>query len=94
MKAVESECISALWRILKSSDDQELIQTIGRVAKEVCLEAHQDYVHRKLLQDGVMNMLLRLSKIEVPELKHDVSCALYALTTGNDTTKVIITTTG
>lgn len=32
--------------------------------------------------DGVMNMLLRLSKVEVPEVKLDVSAAILALTCG------------
>ena len=89
IKAVESDCINALWRILKSQDDESLIIIMGRIAKEVCCEAFNDAIHKKLLADGIMNMLLRLSKIEIPQLKYDISCCLYALTTAGDILKVL-----
>ena len=48
-----------------------------------------DRIQKKLLADGVLSILLKLSKIELPMLKLDLSCSIYSMTQGIDTLKVL-----
>jgi len=92
--AVEAEAAAALWKLLKghgsTADGNEgTLFRIGRIVKEMCAEAVNEAVQKKLLSDGVMSIILKLSKLEIPELKLDLSFAIYSLSQGPDTLKVL-----
>ena len=93
--AVESETTAALWRLLKSqgstADGNEArLYRIGRIVKEICQAGAKDEkVLKKLLADGVMSIILKLAKIELPELKFDLACAIYSLSQSPDPLKVL-----
>jgi len=87
--AIRAEVIAALWKILKVNDKESVIMCIGRIVKELCNEAASDELHKLLVKDGIMDILLKLSKKEIPLLKLDLSCCIYSLTTGGDTTRVL-----
>lgn len=84
--AIEADAVVALGKLLKLNSDESTIRFIGRIMKELCLETMH---YKKLLNDGSMNILLKLSKIEKALLKLDLSCAFYSLTTVPDTMKII-----
>ena len=86
---VEAELIMALWKLLKSQDKDATVISVGRVMKELCTEAMDSAVHKKIIADGAMDILLKLAKKELPVLKLDLSCCIYSLTTGGDTTRVL-----
>lgn len=87
--AIEADCVPALWKLIKALDDIQELCVIARITMEICYEAVQ-YVG-KLLHDGVMPILLKLSKLEVPTIKYDISRAIYSLTTvsGPETMKIL-----
>ena len=87
--AIEADCVPALWKLLKAIDDIETSGLIARVVMEICTEA-LPYIG-KLLSDGIMPILLKLSKLEVPTIKYDISRAIYSLTTvsGHETMKIL-----
>lgn len=87
--AIVAEATGALWQLVKSQNDEDVLISVGRITKEMCSEASDDVLHKKLLADGVMNLLLKLAKVEIPELKFDVSCSIFHLTTGGDTMKLL-----
>ena len=87
--AISAEVVAALWKILKANDKESVIMDIGRIVKELCTEAGSDEIHKQLVKDGIMDILLKLSKKEIPLLKLDLSCSIYSLTTGGDTTRVL-----
>jgi hypothetical protein len=89
VQAVISDCSSALMSLAKSQSEDAILIAIGRVVKELCSEANDETIHRKLLQDNIMPLLLKLSKLEIPELKYDISCAIFAMTTVPDTMRVL-----
>jgi hypothetical protein len=89
VQAVISDCSSALMALAKSQSEDAILVSLGRVVKELCSEANDETIHRKLLQDNIMPLLLKLSKLEVPELKYDISCAIFAMTTVPDTMRVL-----
>ena len=76
--AIEAEVIPALWKLVKTQNDNDLIMWIGRIVMELCSEA-EGYL-KKLIQDGVMPILLKLAKIELAPLKVDLARAIYFLT--------------
>jgi len=84
--AIECDCVVALSKLLKINDDEYTIRLIGRIVKELCAET---LMHKKLMSDGIMGILLKLSKIEVSLLKLDLSCAIYSISTVPDTMKVL-----
>lgn len=83
------EATAALWQFMKTQDDENVLISVGRIVKEMCTEAGDDGVHKQLVADGIMPLILKLSKIEIPILKLDMSCSIYSMTTGGDTLKVL-----
>ena len=64
------------------SEEESVILLIGHVVKSLCDEASElGLLHKRVMADGVMNILLKLSKIELPILKLDMSFAIYRLVT-------------
>lgn len=62
------------------SEEESVILLIGHVIKSLCDEASElGLMHKRVMADGVMNILLKLSKIEMPILKLDMSFAIYRL---------------
>ncbi len=76
--AIEAEVIPALWKLVKTQNDNDLLMWIGRILMELCSEA-EGYI-KKLIQDGIMPILLKLAKIELAPLKVDLARAIYFLT--------------
>jgi hypothetical protein len=62
---IRKECISALWKLLKSQDREAVLLTIGRITKEMCSATSDDELNKKLVGDGVMDVILKLAKKEV-----------------------------
>ncbi len=92
--AVNSEVIAALAKLLKppgSTDEAHMPNCIriGRIVKELSFASDNADVLKKLLADGVMAIILKLSKPEQPALKFDMACALYALSRSPDPIKVL-----
>jgi hypothetical protein len=48
---------------------KDVLCSIGRVVKEICSVSNDAILQKKLVQDGVMDVLLKLSKKEIPSLK-------------------------
>ena len=72
-------------------DEEASLITIGHIAKELTDElAVTDVTYeRKMLADGIMSIILKLAKFEIPLLKLDVSFAIYNLSRGVDLMKVL-----
>jgi len=87
--AVMADASSALMSVAKSHTDDAVMISVGRIVKELTSEANDEVVHRKLLQDGIMPLLLKLSKLEIPELKLDLACSLFSMTMVPDTIRVL-----
>jgi hypothetical protein len=81
--AVENNAVSVLWKIVKNQTDEKVLIMIGRIVKELCSNAAEPSIHKKLMSDNIMKILLKLSKIEVPQLKLDISCCIYDLSKGD-----------
>jgi hypothetical protein len=88
-RVVENDGMAVLWRFVKSLESEDMMALVGRVVCECCSIAGDLSVHKKLMKDGVMRVLLKLAKVEVAPLKADVSYAIFAMTTGPDTLKVL-----
>jgi hypothetical protein len=87
--AVEADAVQVLWKIVKDSKDDVILTITGRIVKELCATAVEPSVHKKMMSTGIMKILLKLSKFEIPQLKLDISCCIYDLTKGDDTLKVL-----
>eukprot|EP00605_Chrysophyceae_sp_TOSAG23-4_P002036 GSChrysophyteH1.ASY1.ANO1.2255.1 assembled CDS len=92
--SVHSEVIAALAKLIKPPGSTEAHNMptcirIGRVVKELCEAATEMEILKKLLADGVMGIILKLSKPEQPDLKFDMACALYSLSRSPDPLKVL-----
>ena len=89
--AVDNDCVGVLWKIMKTQTDEKVLMMIARIIKEICSNAADPVVHKKLMAGNIMRTLLKLSKIEVPQLKFDISCCIYDLTKGEseETLKVL-----
>lgn len=72
-----------------SSDEEYLLILIGRVLKELCEDVSDILILRKLLSDGAMSIILKLSKIEIIDCKITMSFCLYFLTRGRETMKLL-----
>lgn len=72
-------------------DEEASLITIGHIVKELTDElAVTDATYeRKMLADGIMNIILKLAKFEIPLLKLDVSFAIYSLSRGVELMKVL-----
>lgn len=71
--AIEEGVVIALQKIVKVHSDELLIGMVGRILKEVC---SVESLSRRLLADGVMPIILKLSKYEYPSLKLDLASAV------------------
>lgn len=62
------------------SEEETILLIIGHIVKALCDQASEfGALHKKILADGVMNIVLKLSKIEVPILKLDMAVAMYSI---------------
>eukprot|EP00597_Dinobryon_sp_UTEXLB2267_P015326 CAMPEP_0170120348 /NCGR_PEP_ID=MMETSP0020_2-20130122/15090_1 /TAXON_ID=98059 /ORGANISM="Dinobryon sp., Strain UTEXLB2267" /LENGTH=1500 /DNA_ID=CAMNT_0010350197 /DNA_START=432 /DNA_END=4934 /DNA_ORIENTATION=+ len=64
-----------------TSDEETTLLLIGHIVKALCDEAGESggQLHKRAMTDGIMNILLKLSKIELPVLKLDMSFAMYSM---------------
>jgi hypothetical protein len=83
---VEHGIVSSLVKVCKSIDNEETLAVIGRILRELC--QHTEAV-RLLISEGIMPLLLRLSKLENPTLKIDIADALYTLSGTNESNKLL-----
>lgn len=88
-EATRTTCIvegsmKTIYKFLKSQEDKDILCTIGRVVKEICSVTTDVILQKKIIYDGVMDVLLKLSKKEIPSLKIDVASALFSLTWGTE----------
>lgn len=60
--------IAALWKVMKSSDNEELMICIGRIIKELCSEAAVDAVQRKLLEGMYIFLFVNVANYRRLEL--------------------------
>jgi hypothetical protein len=88
-----NEVAASLWKMCKGISNAEgneaTLLRIGRITKEICASATTAEVQKKLLSDGIMSIILKLSKIEIPSLKFDLSFAIYSLSQGYESLKVL-----
>ena len=83
MKAVEEGVISAMGKMVKFCDSEDMVGLIGRILKECCTV---DTMSRKILSEGCMAIIAKLAKYEYPTLKLDLACAIFSLTVPPETT--------
>lgn len=83
---VENGIVSALVKVCKSVDNEDTLACIGRILRELC--QYTELV-RVLISEGIMPLLLRLSKLEIPTLKIDIADALYTLSATNESMKLL-----
>eukprot|EP01039_Chlorochromonas_danica_P020234 gene20234-24663_t len=71
-------------------DEDHLFLLVSHTLKELCEDAGADVnVLRKMMNDGVMNIVLKLAKIERVELKIDMSFCIFFLTRGQENMKIL-----
>lgn len=75
-RAIDEGVVSALLKIIKTNDSEEIVSVVSRIVKEICTMVS---MARKLLTDGIMNIMLKLSKFEIPLVKLDLSVAIFNL---------------
>lgn len=85
-QSIEWNIIPSLWKVLKAyiPDDHDLIRYISKIIYCICLEAiksDNDSMYYKLLVDGIMHVLLHLSKHEISDVKYYISCCIFSFTT-------------
>jgi hypothetical protein len=68
-RIVDNDGIAILGRYVGSVVDEEILCLVGRIVKECCSNAVDPDIHKRLMKDGVMKILLKLAKVEVPPLK-------------------------
>jgi hypothetical protein len=89
-EAARQNCTDTIWKMIKVQESEEVLLPIGRIVKELCVCASADAViHRRLMTDGIMKIVLKLAKMEIPHLKYDMSVAIHALTMAGETNKVL-----
>ena len=88
-RVVENDGIAILFRYVKNQEDEDLQAIVGRIIKEVCSNANDPIIHKRLMKDGIMKILLKLAKVEYPPLKTDISYAIFDMTVGPETLKVM-----
>ena len=90
---VSSGAMEALGKILKTestADGKEpVIYRIGRIVKELCTAGTNEELVKKMLADGVNSLILKLAKVELPDLKFDLACAIYALSRSPNPLRVL-----
>ncbi len=87
--ATLNEAIISLMSFSRSQSEDLVLTMIGRIVKELCSETSDEELHRRLLHDGVMPLILKLGKMELPEVKLDAATALYSMTTSGDIMRVL-----
>lgn len=71
-------------------DEDQLFLIVAHALKDLCEDCGTDInILRKMMTDGVMNIVLKLAKIERVELKIDMSFCIYFLTRGQENMKVL-----
>jgi hypothetical protein len=72
-------------------DEEATLVMIGHIAKELTDELQVTDVNyeRKMLADGIMSIVLKLAKYELPLLKLDMSFAIYNLSRGVELIKLL-----
>ena len=70
-------------------NEEYMLTIISHVLKSLCEDVSDVNYLRKMLSDGIMNIILKLAKIELNELKIDMSFCLYFLTKGAENMKVL-----
>lgn len=83
VKAVEEGVITAMSKMVKFNDSEDMVGLIGRIIKECCTV---ESMSRKILSEGVMAIISKLAKLEFPTLKLDLACAVFSLTVPAETT--------
>jgi len=79
----------------ESEEDEYVLILIGHVVRELCEELERVpgsgslLYERKLISDGIMNIILKLSKFELALIKLDMSFCIYALSKGHEVMKLI-----
>lgn len=69
--------------------EEYLLTVVSHIMKSLCEDVSDINYLRKMLADGIMNIILKLAKIELNELKIDMSFCLYYLTRGAENMKVL-----
>lgn len=72
-----------------AEDEEKLFLLVSHTLKELCEDVSDVTLLRKMMNDGVMNIILKLAKIERVELKIDMSFCIYFLTRGAESMKVL-----
>lgn len=80
-KACEEGIVGALLKLIKIYDDEFSVGLLGRIVKEI---SSVDSMIKRLLTDGIMTIILKLSKYEYPQLKLDLACAMHSLSVATD----------
>jgi hypothetical protein len=75
---IDAEAVPALVTLLKTMNDDSVVLSIGRIIKEVCIEAPLHLA--TLLKQDIMSIIFKLSKIEIAPLKLNIAQALFSLT--------------
>lgn len=70
-------------------DEDSTLTVIGHVVKELCSDISDYKVEKKIMTDGIMNIILKLSKIEIPALKLDMAYSLHSMSNAVDLMKVL-----
>lgn len=83
---VEHGIVSSLVKVCKSIDNEDTLACVGRILRELC--QHTEAI-RVLISEGIMPLLLRLSKLEIATLKIDIADALYTLSATNESLKLL-----
>ena len=55
--------MAILWRYAKNQEDESMLCIVGRIVRECCTCAGDLAIHKKLMKDGVMRILLKLAKV-------------------------------
>eukprot|EP01038_Epipyxis_sp_PR26KG_P005363 gene5363-7438_t len=71
-------------------DEESALVLIAHIVKDLCGDVQSDIkVEKKIMSGGVMNIILKLAKIEMPLLKLFMSNAIYAMSRGGEIMKVL-----
>lgn len=70
-------------------NEEYMLIIVSHILKSLCEDVSEINYLRKMLADGIMNIVLKLAKIELNELKIDMSFCMYYLTKGAENMKVL-----
>jgi len=72
-----------------SDDEDSVLLLIGQIVEALCSQLEDPKIHRKAMADGIMNVILKLAKLELPSLKANMSFCMYNMIKGGDLMKVL-----